>query len=271
MQVIGICRFSYPAAGGFQVEHDDVAARAEYLYAPARMAERFATFEHVCLPSIRAQGDGDFTFAIVTGTDLPAPYMERLLALTENVDQAVILPLEPGQKHRPAMKRLALELRDDPAAPCLQFRLDDDDAVGRDFVAGLREMAADVAPLSARHGMVGLDFNHGWLMRPTADGLEAGERVLQCASAGLGILIPGGDARGVFNFAHNRLPRVMPVVTRPDADMFLRGHNDHNDSRQGSHARPERLDPVDDTTAARLEAGFGIDCDAIRRAFAAGG
>ena len=44
MQVIGLCRFSYPAIGGFQVEHADPAARSAYLYAPARMEERFRTF-----------------------------------------------------------------------------------------------------------------------------------------------------------------------------------------------------------------------------------
>ncbi|MEX0310749.1 MAG: glycosyltransferase, partial [Tateyamaria sp.] len=30
MQIIGLCRFSYPAVGGFQVEHDTVDARIAY-------------------------------------------------------------------------------------------------------------------------------------------------------------------------------------------------------------------------------------------------
>ena len=269
MQVIGICRFSYPAAGGFQVEHDDIAARRDYLYAPDRMAHRFATFETITLPAIAAQTDPDFTFAVIIGTDLPGPMQDRLFAACDAVPQVRITALEPGLRHRPAMKDLALSLRDDPAAPCLQFRLDDDDAVGRGFVAGLRETAEDTRGLWQRHGLAGIDFNHGWLLRPDATGLAAGARVLTCASAGLGIVIPAGDGRGVFNFAHNRLPQVMPVVTRPDPDMFLRGHNDHNDSRQGRHVRPEPLDPLDAATEARLETAFGIDCAAIRRAFAA--
>ena len=45
MQVIGLCRFSYPGEGGFQVTHDSLRARMAHLYAPARMEERFATFE----------------------------------------------------------------------------------------------------------------------------------------------------------------------------------------------------------------------------------
>ena len=52
MQVIGLCRFSYPAIGGFQVDHPDIAARIAYLYGPARMEERFATFETLTLPPL---------------------------------------------------------------------------------------------------------------------------------------------------------------------------------------------------------------------------
>ena len=187
-------------------------------------------------------------------------------SLTEPHDNVVVMPLEPGLRHRPAMRDLALGLRDDPGAPCIQFRLDDDDAVGRGFVAGLRETAVDVADLSARHGLVAVDFNHGWVLRRDGAGLAAGERVLPCASAGLGLIVPGGEVRGVFNFAHNRLPLVMPVVTRPDPDMFLRGHDDWNDSRQGAHVKPERLEPVTPESAARLERAFGVDLGALAAA-----
>lgn len=269
MNVLGICRFSYPAAGGFQIEHDDLEARRAFLYADARMAHRFRTFEQITLPSIRAQTDPDFIFAVVIGTDLPDKWQQRLFALCEPVDQIVVTPLEPGMRHRPAMKDLAMSLRRDPGAPSIQFRLDDDDAVGRGFVGALRETVADAAGLPARHGPVAVDFNHGWIMRPDATGISVGERVLSCASAGLGVVIPGGDKRGVFNFSHNRLPRVMPVISRPDPDMFLRGHNDHNDSRQGKHVKPEMLEPLDTETADRLDAAFGIRCDQIRSVFAA--
>ncbi|MCP3879258.1 MAG: hypothetical protein GY701_12850, partial [Sulfitobacter sp.] len=50
MQVLGLCRFSYPALGGFQVGHDSTADRIAYLYDPARLEERFRLFETVALP-----------------------------------------------------------------------------------------------------------------------------------------------------------------------------------------------------------------------------
>ena len=60
MQVIGICRFSWPGIGGFQVEHETLEQRIAFLYAPERMEERFRTFETVTLPPLR------FTFFVFT-------------------------------------------------------------------------------------------------------------------------------------------------------------------------------------------------------------
>ena len=57
MQVIGICRFSYPAEGGFQRLHESLEERCAYLYEDERLNKRFATLETVTLPSIRAQTD----------------------------------------------------------------------------------------------------------------------------------------------------------------------------------------------------------------------
>ena len=81
MQVIGLCRFSWPGIGGFQVEHDSLESRIAYLYAPERMEERFRTFETITLPPLKAQTDGDFTFLVVIGDSLPARWRDRLMAL----------------------------------------------------------------------------------------------------------------------------------------------------------------------------------------------
>lgn len=85
MQIIGLCRFSYPALGGFQVEHEGVAERSAYLYEPARMDERFRHFETIMLPSIAAQTEKDFTFIIVIGDNLPDLYQERLFDLCADI------------------------------------------------------------------------------------------------------------------------------------------------------------------------------------------
>ena len=70
MQVIGLCRFSYPAIGGFQVEHNSIEERIAFLYAEARLDERFRLFETVALPCLREQTDQDFDLIIVIGDSL---------------------------------------------------------------------------------------------------------------------------------------------------------------------------------------------------------
>ena len=42
MRVIGICRFSYPALGGFKRMHETVEEREAYLYAPPGWSCGFA-------------------------------------------------------------------------------------------------------------------------------------------------------------------------------------------------------------------------------------
>ena len=96
MQVIGLCRFSYPAVGGFQVKHKDHDTRKAYLYATERMEERFRYFETTTLPGLRAQSDADFTFVVLIGNDLPDQHVERLLALVETMPQAAIIARAPG-------------------------------------------------------------------------------------------------------------------------------------------------------------------------------
>ena len=160
MQVIGLCRFSYPALGGFQVEHDTPSDRSTFLYARDRIEERFATFETFTLPPLRAQTDGDFTFLVVIGDDLPSPYHDRLRDLLADIPQAVIQAHAPGP-HRAVMKHAINSVRDDRKLPCFQFRMDDDDAVSVTFIERLREAAQDCRPLLRKNKHVAIDFNQG--------------------------------------------------------------------------------------------------------------
>ena len=91
MQILGICRFSYPAVGGFQNEHNTVEARCNYLYSQERLNMRFSAFETFTLPSIRSQSDPNFTFAILIGDSLPRHAKDRLYEVTANVPQIKIV------------------------------------------------------------------------------------------------------------------------------------------------------------------------------------
>lgn len=266
MQVIGFCRFSYPAEGGFQVEHDDLAERMAYLYAPARLEERLRLFETICLPSIAAQTDPDFTFVILIGDSLPEAARARLDALVADVPQAVIDARPPGP-HRKVCQDAINAARTDLAAPCLQFRHDDDDAVAVDFVASLRQAAADCAALCASHRLVGFDWNRGYLVSADAEGLSAEPVVHPYWGVAQALCVQGGVRQSVMNFGHQKINLHMPTVTFNAPEMYLRGHNGFNDSRQKKHVKPHPLPRLDAGGEAAMRARFNVDAERVRQVF----
>ena len=92
MQVIGLCRFSYPALGGFQREHETIEQRKAFLYNEARLKHRLRLFQAFKLPSILAQTDRNFQYLILVGDDLPTWARAQLDDLTAAVDHIKILP-----------------------------------------------------------------------------------------------------------------------------------------------------------------------------------
>lgn len=268
MQVIGLMRFSYLGQGGFQVEHESLAARRAYLYAPARLDERFRTLEALALPAFRAQTDPDFDLIVVVGADFPQGALARLEAALADIPQARIRQYKPGP-HRKVMAQALNDARRDPGAPCLQFRHDDDDAVAVDFVERLRQAARDSAGLVARNRMVGIDFNRGFVARADAQGVHAEASFKPYWGVALGMAVAPGVRHTIMNFGHNRLPRFMPTLTFTDSDMYVRGHNEHNDSRQSGAVSRSKLEPLTDTLKAHFRARFAIDADHVQQVFAA--
>ncbi|MHA7876783.1 glycosyltransferase [Roseivivax sp.] len=268
MQVIGFCRFSYPAEGGFQVEHQSLAERRAYLYAPERLEERLRLFEALCLPGLKAQSDPEFTFLILIGDSLPDAARARLEAMIADMPQARIVARPPGPHRQVCQEVINAERR--PGEACLQFRHDDDDAVAVDFVARLRRAAEDCAPLLVAHRLVGFDWNRGWLVRADGEGLRA-ERVQQPYwGVAQAVAAQPGVRQTVMNFGHQRLNLFMPTLTFSEPAMYLRGHNGFNDSRQKRHVKPHPLPPLDAEAAAELRSRFAVDERAVRAVFGGG-
>ena len=256
MQVIGLCRFSYPAFGGFQVEHDSIEERISYLYAETRLEERFRLFETLALPCLREQTDQDFDLIIVIGDSLPSHHEDRLRALVAGMPQVQIRK-EPPRRQREVMKEILNQARRDPKLPCLQFRHDDDDAVSVDFIERLRATVIDCQGLFRKHKTAAVDFNRGFVAEVGADGISATEVFRPFYVASLGMYVRGNCPLTIMNFAHERIPRFMPTVTFSDAPMWVRSHNGSNDSRQ----KPVKAIDVEPLTRAQhgeFEARFAI-------------
>ena len=268
MQVIGLCRFSYPAIGGFQVDHDTIEDRIAYLYDPARLEERFQLFETVALPCLRAQTDPDFEVIVVVGDQLPKPHLDRLHDLTADMPQ-VRLHAEPPRPQRAVMKKILNAARTDPDQPCLQFRHDDDDAVAVDFVERLRAASADAVALTARNKAVAFDWNKGHVAEFGATGIAATEIFRPFYVAALGMQIRGNCPLTIMNFAHEKISRFMPCVTYADPPMFVRSHNSSNDSRQ-KKVKPVPVTPLAPAQIETFRTRFAIDADHVQRVFGGG-
>ena len=267
MQAIGLCRFSYPALGGFQVKHESIEDRIAYLYDETRLEERFRLFETVALPCLKAQTDPNFNLIIVIGDQLPKHHESRLEAMIADLPQAII-HREPPRNQRNVMKEILNEARIDPDEPCLQFRYDDDDAVAVDFREKLHKAARIGAPLLKDSRTVAFSWNGGYTAEFDASGIRAVEQFRNFYVA-VGVLVRGNSGMTIMNFAHDKIPRFMPALSFPDPAMFVRGHNQFNDSRQGN-VRPVPLDPLTDEQEQLFRDRFAIDADHVRRVFSAG-
>jgi hypothetical protein len=266
MQVIGFCRFSYPAMGGFQIEHETIEDRIAYLYSPDRIEERFRHFEAVCLPGLKAQTDGDFTFAILVGDQMPRAMRDRLNDLVSDMPQARIIA-RPPERHRKVCQDVLNDLRT-PGQPCLQFRHDDDDAVSVDFVERLRLAVRDCAGLVARNRLVAFDWNRGFIAEADDRGLRAEACVQPYWGVAQALAVQAQAQLSIMNFAHFKIMQAMPTVTFHDEAMYVRGHNDHNDSRRGKREKPVVLPRLDAEGEAVFRDRFAIDADQVRHIFA---
>ncbi len=259
MQVIGLCRFSFPALGDFQIEHGTVAERRHHLYNPTRLEERFRLFESVTLPSFRAQTDGDFQFLIVIGDCLPKEAHDRLRDVTADIPQVQIVErsVDPNRKHRQVMKHILQETRLYPDRPCLQFRHDDDDSVSIDFIECLREAAGDGAGLIKKNQAIGIDFNNGYQASFGPGGTQAAQVYKSLLGVGLGMLVSGGCAHTIISFTHNRIGRFMPVISYPDHPMWIRSLNSSNDSPRAKKQKAQ-LAPITSEIREEFETRFAI-------------
>ena len=262
VQMLGLCRFSYLGGRGFQVEHDSIDARRAFLYDPERLARRWFWFEHVALPAWRAQKDPDFTLVVMTGPDLPEPWMSRLRGLVAAMPQLRLELVPPMQKHIDAcMAAVAPHL--DPGADVVgHFRHDDDDAVAVDFIGDARRDFAVMQPLWRQNGRLSCDYARGVVLRAgQGGGIGAEMRIVHNASAALVIFLPPDAGRCVLHFPHFKVNLSMPGVTLAGRPMFVRMLHGDNDS--GAVGAGYAVEAPGQDMAALLARRFRIDLAAL--------
>ena len=264
MRVIGICRFSYPAVGGFKRMHDSVAEREAYLYETTRMTLRFRHFETLTLPSLAAQKDKRFTFLVIAGENMPDPWWSRLNDICATVPQIKVVT-KPPMRHRTAMQLAIREELGETDETSLQFRLDDDDAVGTNFIRGIRRTARLSRNMWANWSNFVIEYSSGFAVQLGPDGILAQPVQGQFLACGLAVLFRPDDPKTVMNYGHHKLHHSMPTLIDPQTPMYLRAVHNDNDSRV-THSK---LAPLDDAGRALFADRFNVTEASVRAAFAA--
>jgi hypothetical protein len=233
-QIIGVCRFSYLGEGGFQTQKNDFDTAAEILYAVPRMLRRFAFFENICLPSLAAQTDGDFTLVALIGDTMPFRWRKRLKGLMEEYPFLEVCTLEaagPLNSTRRAYRR-AWNGR---STYITGFRIDDDDAVAMDYIEKTRAISDQLLTLgwADAETPAAICFHRGiyWDMaRPDEEEQFwdfSEKEPLGLASAM--ITTPEGMAN-IYRWNHRKLASNVRCWIDPNEYMFVRTLHDHNDS-----------------------------------------
>lgn len=265
VQVIGLCRFSVPSLGAFQSLPEEIAARRAALYDPLRLRLRMTWFEHVLLPGVLLQSDPDFTLVLLLGADLPDPAHSRLKALAAEVPQIRIVYAPPGE-HRAVCAAAMRPLVDPQARIVAQFRLDDDDAICRNFVQRIRRDLALLDRMQGKHGALALDYAKGFVLRDEAGQVGVEPVLAQGWAPGLVLALPREMDKFVLDFPHHLIWKRMPVMSLVDQIMFVRGAHDGNDSRILRYDRGFRVSAAE--IPRLLAERFAIDLDGFAAALA---
>lgn len=230
--IVGICQFSFLGScdwigtrGTQLIDAETLSARIPKVYDETRLRRRFQAFEAVCLPSLRAQTDQDFSFWVLTSPELPEQWLDRLCTLCETLPQAQII-MSTERSTANALRPNLLHAASQAGRPVIQFRLDDDDALSRHYVARLRADAVRFADMptfaiSYAAGLIYGSFGGEPLryFRSHQSFVSAGTAARMNA--------PG---RSIFAIAHTHLPRRLPSFIVPDAPSYIQTRWDVSDT-----------------------------------------
>jgi hypothetical protein len=245
-QIIGVCRFSYLGTLGFKAHDTHREDLADRLYDEQRMQRRFAYFENICLPSLAAQTDMDFRLVVLTGDSMPLRWHQRLQDLQRHhpfVDLCVLAPAGPVNSTRRAFR----QAWNGRASFITGFRIDDDDAVARDYIARTRKIADQLLALgwADAQTLAAICFHRGiyWDMSAPEDRQfwdHAEKEPLGLAAA----MIMTSDARpNIFRWNHRHLASAVRCWIDPGDIMFLRTLHGHNDSDRTIPPHASALSP----------------------------
>lgn len=232
--IVGICRFSFLGRGdwaaysgtppGSEAEAEGRRRMAGMLYEPARMEQRFRSFQLLTLPSLKAQRHPDFQFVVLTSPAMPQIFRDRLERLCA-ADKRLHLLVSDETGVNEALAPLLARIAEGGRHRLVQFRLDDDDCLGVEYTAALHRAAQacrdyDVFAFSMPRALL---VSHYAETGPLCYELH---RPFHSAGAAVR---PRSPAQTIYSFGHYALMRRFPSLLDPrfpgSLQLKLQGHD----------------------------------------------
>lgn len=258
-QIIGLLRFSYPSLGGFRRKHDTAADAEAFLYDSARLDRRIALFERFTLPCLKHQTDPDFTMLILVGETMPVPHFDQLEALVQDIPQVQLLAY-PSLPHYRAMRMAYDEVTRSDATHRTTFRLDDDDAVDKDFIKRLRLWAdrlADDVPTA-------IAFNKGLYVDYTKSPPEIFDATERTPLAvGTALTVPMAHPENIYRRNHRILAQFYNTFSEAETPCYIRTVHQDNGSEPAFTGRTREM--TEDEITRILHEQFDLTPEDLRR------
>lgn len=232
--IVGHIRFSFYGATDTRLRPDDSGEALAQLYDETRMARRFHLFETLTLPSLRAQTDQNFQIVVMSSDVMPDRFKARLSAILADFPNAAI-DFSPHQRGDKAFRSHMLDsFGPNRTGTAVHFRLDDDDALGRTYIADLRQISQTLPP--STH----ISFPRGLILFPASPDQPEGavmEEVRFLTAIGLAVVCSSAFAKNPFQMMHGSVWTRWPVVSYPRSHAFIRTQHFANDTL----ARQDRI------------------------------
>ncbi len=224
-------RFSYLGTSGFKISGLPTDALQAKLYDPDRLTRRFALFETLTLPSLKAQSHAAFSTAVLVGDSFPQEarrYLEGLLADVPGAHLMSLPPMGNYQAMQEVFRRLPTPA---DASHVATIRLDDDDAIHRDALRRIQEIATGMAALRDVSNPLVIGFNRGFFLGVGNSALELTEvHEKTPLGIGLALITPKHSPLNIYRRNHRLLPQFFDCYTDVSQPMFIRSVHRDNDS-----------------------------------------
>lgn len=221
-QLLGFCRFSFFGRSDTQLDYSDTNRAFHTLYDERRMNSRFALLENLLLPSLKAQEDQDFRLIMLTSQVMPKPFRDRLRDVCADVPQIQIVEAE-GTDITTELRRFTQQ-KWRGRNGLMQFRIDDDDALGRHYIARLRHWA------SAMPHRTILTMPKGLCLYRNDSGVHSTPMYRNLTAVGYAYFSKRQTGRTIFQFAHNKSGKRLPYISDPSFYAYLQSFTATSDT-----------------------------------------